>query len=49
MKSLKTKSLPVKKRKSLIITESQFERLAESYRKLMDECRYMKVYSIEKD
>jgi hypothetical protein len=46
MKLTKLVSLPSKKRKSMIITPSQMKRLADSYIKLMEECRYTKVYSI---
>jgi len=46
MKLTKLVPLPSKKRKVMIITPSQMKRLADSYVKLLEECRYTKVYSI---
>jgi hypothetical protein len=48
MKLTKLVPLPSKKRKVMIITPSQMKRLADSYVKLLEECRYTKVYSIKK-
>lgn len=49
MKLTKLVSLPTKKRKAMIITPSQMKRLADSYIQLMEENRYIKVFSIEQN
>jgi hypothetical protein len=48
MKLTKLVPYPTKKRKTMIITPSQMKRLADSYIKLIEESRYVKVFSIEK-
>lgn len=48
MKLTKLVAPPSKKRKQMILTPIQMKRLADSYIQLMEESRYIKVFSIEK-
>ena len=49
MKLTKLVSLPSRKRKQIIITESQMKRLADSYVKLLQDCQHIKVFSIKQN